>query len=322
MSFYISRFKGMEKKTFDVEVVTPMFLGGAELKKAELRVPPIKGTLRFWWRAIYGSDDLEDTKKREDAIFGSTDKKSSFSMQLENLENIKPVLMDLPRGLRVPTESKGKTFRISIIEYLAYGLYEYRKDQRKNVFNKAHIPVGATFKLIFVLKNQLFGNQIWNSLQMLTNFGGLGSHSRNGFGSIKIDGFSGALKTEGELKSFTSLSSKSILFNNFPQKESWEDALSEIGKAYREARTSLENKHNFLKRSLIAKPIIVKGEVAIEDRHSKPYFLHVNKLKNGKYQGKILFMPYNYYDLKRRKEYFATCDRMNQKLIGFSGGSK
>jgi CRISPR/Cas system CMR-associated protein Cmr1 (group 7 of RAMP superfamily) len=34
-------------------VVTPMFLGGAKADdRAELRVPPIKAALRFWWRAI------------------------------------------------------------------------------------------------------------------------------------------------------------------------------------------------------------------------------------------------------------------------------
>ena len=52
MAFYISRFKGMESQEFEVEIVTPLFLGGADPNKAELRAPSIKGALRFWWRAL------------------------------------------------------------------------------------------------------------------------------------------------------------------------------------------------------------------------------------------------------------------------------
>ena len=46
MAFYISRFQNSDSKEFDVEVVTPMFLGGANIQDAELRVPSIKGMLR------------------------------------------------------------------------------------------------------------------------------------------------------------------------------------------------------------------------------------------------------------------------------------
>lgn len=322
MPFYIERFKDREKKEFDVEVITPLFLGGADPKKAELRVPSIKGALRFWWRAMYGSDDLEDMKKREGRVFGSTTEKSSFSIQLRDTDNIKCILDALPKGLKVATQSKGKTFPISIIEYLAYGLCEYSRAEKKNVYTKQYIPSQTRFKIAFVINNQTFKDQILNSLGMLSNYGGLGSHSRNGFGSIKIDGIIGTLKMEGGPKPFSALSTKSILFDNFQPKDRWEDALSEIGNAYREARRSLENKHSFAKRSLIAKPIIVKGDANITDRHSKPYFLHVNKIQSGKYRGQILFIPYNYYDLSKRKEYFETCERMNQKLTELSGGQK
>ncbi|MBA4369031.1 MAG: type III-B CRISPR module RAMP protein Cmr1, partial [Desulfobacterium sp.] len=69
MAFYIERFKDIETKEFEVEIVTPMFLGGSDPKKAELRAPSVKGALRFWWRALYGSDNLEKMKKREGEIF-------------------------------------------------------------------------------------------------------------------------------------------------------------------------------------------------------------------------------------------------------------
>lgn len=322
MSFYISRFKGMEKQEFEVEIVTPLFLGGSDPKKAELRVPAIKGALRFWWRALYGSDNLEDMKKRESEIFGSTDKKAGFSIQLKKINNISPILGNLPPGVKIPTQSKGKIFKISIIEYLAYGLCEYKKDKKRNVYTKEHISVGSRFNILFKIFNISHEEQIINTFKVLVNFGGLGSRSRNGFGSITIQDSTVNPKPEGELRSFTSFSHQTKLFDNFKPEDKWENALSAIGKVYREARNSLEKKHSFDKRSLVAKPLIVKGEITINDRHAKPYFLHVNKLQNGKFQGQILFMPYNYHDALKRVAYFETCEKMNQKILELSGGAK
>lgn len=42
MAFYVGRFRNIEAREFEVEVVTPLFLGGADPGRAELRVPPIK----------------------------------------------------------------------------------------------------------------------------------------------------------------------------------------------------------------------------------------------------------------------------------------
>ncbi len=310
MSFYISRFKDIEKREFEVEVVTPLFLGGSDTKKAELRAASLKGVLRFWWRAIYGINDIENMKKREADIFGSPENKSDLKLSLKSHGNCQGVLADLPQGLKIPTQSRGRTFPISIVEYLAFGLCEYKREQRRNVYTKEHIPAGAKFSVVLKF-NKVFEDDVINSFKALVSYGGLGSHSRNGFGSLASGG-TFTLIPKGELKDFTALSSKAVLFDRFSDKNTWEDALSEIGKAYREARTPLENKHSFKRRPLIAKPIIVKGEVSINDRHAKPYFLHVNKQSNGTFKGQILFLPYNYADANKRNDYLKACEDMNK----------
>ncbi|WP_143108945.1 type III-B CRISPR module RAMP protein Cmr1, partial [Bathymodiolus thermophilus thioautotrophic gill symbiont] len=33
-------------------IITPMFISGAKVTEAELRIPSIKGAIRFWWRAL------------------------------------------------------------------------------------------------------------------------------------------------------------------------------------------------------------------------------------------------------------------------------
>lgn len=316
MAFYIERFKGVEAKEFEVEIVTPLFLGGADPKKAELRAPSIKGALRFWWRAIYGSDDLEDMKRREAEIFGSTDNKASFDLHLHPITDCLPKLFNLPKGKEFHVVSSRGKFRLGIIDYLAFGLRDFRTG-----YSKEHIPEKNKFRIKFAIKNQNYKDEIENAFRMLVYHGGIGAKSRNGFGSIHVQNLN-PFKIDGksDVKNFTSLSKKIILFNKFTHFATWKDALSEIGIAYKDARLSTERKHKYDKRLLIAKPIVQTGNGS--DRHSKPYFLHVNKLPNGKYQGQILFMPYNYHDPSRRKEYFETCKRMNQKLSELSGGTK
>jgi CRISPR-associated protein Cmr1 len=63
----------MQTITFTCEMITPMFLSGADQSIPELRPPSIKGAMRFWWRAMNGHLSLEDLKRQESLIFGGTE---------------------------------------------------------------------------------------------------------------------------------------------------------------------------------------------------------------------------------------------------------
>ncbi len=69
-------------------VVTPMFSSGADQTKCEIRVPEIKASMRFWWRAANSNLKLDELKRKETLIFGgSGDKearKSAFTMRVES----------------------------------------------------------------------------------------------------------------------------------------------------------------------------------------------------------------------------------------------
>ena len=71
---------------FECETITPIFMYGADGKTPELRPASIKGVMRFWWRAINGDSDIGKLKEDESEIFGSTEKKSSFSIKIEDYE--------------------------------------------------------------------------------------------------------------------------------------------------------------------------------------------------------------------------------------------
>lgn len=329
--FNISRFKDIEKREYECEVVTPLFLGGADQKEAELRVPPVKAAMRFWWRALYEGENVAQMAEDEAAIFGSTEKKAVVTVRLDHT-NVKPVLKDLPSGKKIMVTSKGKTFPISIIEYVAYGLFD-PKQKTGSRYIKKHIEPINRFKLIVTFPNNVETNLV-QAMKVMITFGGLGSRSRNGFGSLHCsDLFDQTLKKKGGLKTYTSFSKEAILFGKFNTYASWEDALSEIGTVYRDARLTLEERHKFDKRGLIAMPIESKFEKNIphhikDGRHAKPYFLHVNKTPEDKYQGQILFLPYQYKagpndtTNKFKEEYMDACGKMNEAITKGMGGAK
>ncbi|MBT3386892.1 MAG: type III-B CRISPR module RAMP protein Cmr1 [Desulfobacula sp.] len=320
MAFPVSKFKNICEHKFNIEIVTPLFSGSAGKTDAELRPSALKGMMRFWWRALYGSDDIKNMKEKEAAIFGDTDCKSDVVIAFHDKANCNPVKKGINKGRIFTAKSKGRTFPISIIEYLAYGLYEYQKG-KGNVFIKEHFkPLqGRAFSLqIFCSLDH--EDQIMRSLKMLHLYGGLGARSRNGFGSIYINGITDKKPIEefqkitpSSRKSFTSFSKDARLFL-FKEQNTWDDALSDAGMAYKSARNNLENRHIFERRQLIAKPIIVKGEINIPDRHAKPYFLHVHKTGDNKFRGQILFLPYQYYKDSKLREYDNTCNDMNKTI--------
>ena len=325
--FYISRFKDVERREYDFEVVTPLFLGGADAKKAELRAPSIKAVMRFWWRAQYETDNVEEMAKKEAEIFGSTEKKSVVSVQL-SADMTKTVPTDLPKGWPIPVE--GKTFNAYIIEYLAFGMLDTKL--KTNKYIKEHIEEKSRFKIVASFPKNV-ENDVIKALKALISFGGLGARSRNGFGSLHCNGLvDHTINNEGTWKSFTAFSQGAILFNQFKVHDKWEDALSEIGKVYRQARLDLEGRrHVWDKRALIAMPIEAQREdipARIKSgRHAKPYFLHVNKTHDEKYQGHILFLPYLYKagpndSLNMLREYKEVCGIMNDEILKGMGGKK
>jgi CRISPR-associated protein Cmr1 len=276
-----------------------MFLGGANPIDAELRAPSLKGALRFWWRAL-NPNNLSSEEK----ILGSTDEKigrSKVSLSLKG--NAEPILpaFDSRMGKTIQVSSKGRSFPINILDYLAYGCHEYIRGQGLKYVRKCIEP-GINFQLTVKFSDDNIQDSVLDALAALSCFGGLGARSRNGYGKFWIERLEDRYKTVktklmlGTLQPFTSGSSEGRLFQTTDLFNTWDKALGEIGYAYRVARTSLENRHNFSKRVLVSQPIIENKYNVPEmflERHAKSIFISVVP-ENGKYRGRILVLPYDY----------------------------
>jgi len=66
---------GVSTVTFELEVLTPMFMYGADQSEPEVRPSAIKGMIRYWWRLLradmWRSDEgIREMRKKEKQLFG------------------------------------------------------------------------------------------------------------------------------------------------------------------------------------------------------------------------------------------------------------
>lgn len=301
--------KILDRKTsvFDVEFVTPAFALGADGEHAELREQTLNGLLRFWWRAFFGSDNLDEMQEKESQIFGSTSNKSDLKIFISD-KSVTINKNKLPRGEKIFKEEKKTT---DIHRYLPYGAEK-----------KEYIEPGSKFKLNLTYSKK-FEEDILTSLFLLSSFGGIGAKSRNGYGSISINNLNefkiNFNKMNSNLKKFTSFSKETKLYS-LSKKEKWFEALYEAGLTYARSKLSLEGKHHDEMRRYIAKPLNVKkgysDKEITQKRHSKQYFIQVKKYKDG-FQSFILFLPHAFYQGKQSLEYQKAHQKMNEYLKKF-----
>jgi len=328
--------------TFEIETITPMFLAGADQGKAELRAASIKGLHRFWWRTLQAESDIDELRKKEAKIFGSSDEGtcgSSFSIRVVPDGNLKPTKDKFPKQ-NISVTSKGRTFPVNILEYLAYGTLEYKKGEG-NIFLREYIPCGTKFRLHLHFFDNQWKDEILKAMYVFSLFGGLGSRSRNGFGSFNVlnqQTFGNITKKyplnklpdlikPTDYLSYPSFVKGTKLFKSRSH-ASWDAALAEVGRLYRSIRSggikyngkSFEEKHRYDKRQYIGAPLIVdKQDKSLLNRHAKPYFIKVAK-EGNQYSAYILYLPSKYcMELNNAeqhdKKFAEVCNEFNAFLL-------
>ena len=174
----------MKTIKFECEVVTPMFLAGADGRTPELRPPSIKGAMRFWWRAMNGHLPLEELKKKEAKIFGGSGENEGRSKVIIRIKNSS----DLKRGVNIKTDynlawyfnSKNRRLegKDSGIGYLLYSTV-----LRESRF---YFEDGQSFEINFMSNDLESLKQAVSSFWALSYLGGIGTRARRGGGNISI----------------------------------------------------------------------------------------------------------------------------------------
>lgn len=181
MEINISRFKGIEEKIYELEVVTPLFLGGADPQKAEIRTAPFKAAMRFWWRAINPDLSIAQLKKNESKIFGDSGEtgKSRTTIRIVDVANCK------------------RTQRFSPVPHknAAFAFEGFDLNQKFSISLKGSPKEHTLFELTMIL-------------------GGIGKRARRGFGKLKIVKING----ENYSKELSLSTVKNLIDNLVPQK--------------------------------------------------------------------------------------------------------
>jgi CRISPR-associated protein Cmr1 len=297
----------MNQLTFNCEVITPLFMSGADGITPELRAASIKGVMRFWWRAMNG--DRPDMREREVTLFGGTAGDSGGLRSKVLIRLIEKAHSETDKNfidIKTKTAPGRRSYPTNILHYLAYGLTSYERERGTYLTKQYFIPNQSTKFDVKITCPVEFEHEIKQLFYVISRFGGFGARSRNGYGSVEISNTQKIANTDlkiGAIKPFHAFSKDIQIYNTKRNDfKTWEEALANVGNIYKIERERLEDKHHYEKRSVLSAPITVRDAVtrqsnneAFLERHSKPIFLSVHKSTNG-YFGTLLVMPYNYLE--------------------------
>lgn len=185
----------MKTVVFKVKTVTPTFMGGGEGRFDGIRIPEIKGMMRWWFRALAGcfvGDDISLLKDIEGNLFGiandsKNNQKSKFRLSIENSK------LQFQTKNKQGIDSNGYT-------YLGIGNVIFKFDSNnKGKFipnpdkagknNNVLIDAGSMFDLRFTFYPQATEddiNLIIGSFYLATSMGGFGLRGKKCFGSWQI----------------------------------------------------------------------------------------------------------------------------------------
>ena len=176
------------------KIVTPCFLGG-HAHHAEVRLPAIKGALRFWWRAIAYArmaeakrdGVIERLASAERSLFGASETGQSRLIMSLNAGN------DRPRVLNNLTDERAATIGAGA-RYLGYGVI--KAVPARNWPTEANLTrscLAAPFDLSLRIGARETDalRSISPALRLLGMLGGLGAKSRKGYGSVNLTAIEG-----------------------------------------------------------------------------------------------------------------------------------
>ncbi|PAT36459.1 type III-B CRISPR module RAMP protein Cmr1 [Vandammella animalimorsus] len=200
--------------TIDYRITTPMFLGGAEPQEVDatqFRNASFKGALRFWWRALlWGrflreaqgdvTQALKNLHHKEGTLFG---KASDGNDSRQSAVRVQSTLSGQPCNKKdLDTQLEGIGYLLGL------GLYHFRDKVLRDYLPPSQLQV--TLQYACELSSDDISG-IEHAAIALGLFGGLGSRSRKGLGSLSIQYLQ---PTQGDKQEFETRDAIEAFVNN------------------------------------------------------------------------------------------------------------
>lgn len=164
----------MRRQSYRMEILTPCFCAGANQAEAELRPSALRGEMRWWFRALGGTREMEQTVFGHAA--GEEGRSGAFALRFCLIE--KGPAWDPPDFS--PNQARG---------YVYHFAKESSKGRRWN--RTGNVPPGTTFQLD-ILWHRALADQVRthfeSMLEAFLRFGGIGLRVTRGLGAWHCHG--------------------------------------------------------------------------------------------------------------------------------------
>lgn len=171
------------------KVITALYGGGVEPGKADeitvVRVPEIRGQLRFWWRACRaaGYQDSHALREHENQIWGSTEHPSSLSIYCQVINSGQPetayTVVSNPKNGKPKLQESTK-----LPKYASFPLQPDKTESNQIGWESEPVLMNVSFTLQLQYPKEI-EREVKAALWAWETFGGIGARTRRGFGAIK-----------------------------------------------------------------------------------------------------------------------------------------
>jgi len=188
----------MEQREYQIRFTTPGFLGDAE-QKSVWRTPPFKALIQHWWRVVVAKEygyDWRRIREAEGRLFGHAwlqdENRQAWAMRSRvriRLEKFRPGTLEKDKWQfnekKVIHSEVG--FPVGGDLYLGFGPLLYSMVNRRTELKQSAIGDKEENQLILIYPKQE-DETFQQVMQLIHCFGTLGGRSRNGWGSINLQG--------------------------------------------------------------------------------------------------------------------------------------
>ncbi|WP_233181946.1 type III-B CRISPR module RAMP protein Cmr1 [Paenibacillus sonchi] len=192
--------KKVPEDRFNITIITPMFGGGSKPGFTDsafpIRSASIRGHLRFWWRATRGAvfESVTELRQREVEIFGDSHSPSRVKISVHIFNKTEPE-KGKEHSASINNETPKRTVRLP-----RYAVFPFDKNNPGSNMQQFELTIRYTPRLpkqADALENgskpflnvEQLRKEITPALWAWINFGGLGSRTRRGCGSLYCKDF-------------------------------------------------------------------------------------------------------------------------------------
>ena len=216
-----------ETLDLQIQVVTPMFGGGAEAGEPDpvtlIRPSSIRGHLRFWWRATRGAacDCPKKLKQREVEIFGDTEHPSGVTLRVESVRTSRSERCAAygwnPQARRGQGGYVLRWAEALVGNGLPYALFPFQgKPPKRPVqgLDPEKVPSFMTmpfsFRIVATIPRS-HASEVRAAIWGWINFGGIGARTRRGCGTLQCGEFSPAGSNQSDIQQWWDLGLRNLV---------------------------------------------------------------------------------------------------------------